>query len=133
VIESLVDLNRRVRLIEQPAAPALLKSAYGLMDIFIGTRMHSNIFALSSGVPVLAIAYRHKTLGIMQMLGLEEWNIDIQEVNGSLLAERLAALWEQREAVRAYLRQALPALIESSRQAGALIAKDFTIFSSHKL
>ena len=125
VIGSLQDLNEQVTLIDQPPAPAVLKTAYGLMDIFMGTRMHSNIFALCGGVPVLAIAYRHKTQGIMHMLGLDEWSIEIQTACDSKLIERLSALWKQREVVRAHLQQVLPPIIEASRRAGILIAEDF--------
>jgi len=133
VIASLGDLGAQVALIDQPPAPAMLKAAYGLMDIFIGTRMHSNIFALSGGVPVLAIAYRHKTRGIMQMLGLDEWSIDIQAITGFLLTGRLVALWEQREAVRVHIKQVLTPTIEASGRAGSLVAEDFIGISTKKL
>jgi colanic acid/amylovoran biosynthesis protein len=129
VIDSLLDINDHVTLIDIPPSPAVLKAAYGLMDIFIGTRMHSNIFALCGGVPILAIAYRHKTQGIMHMLGLDEWNIDIQAASDSTLIERLSALWEQREAVRAHIQQALPPIVEASRHTGTLIAEDYAIVS----
>jgi colanic acid/amylovoran biosynthesis protein len=133
VIESMRDLGDQVLLIDQPPAPELLKAAYGLMDIFIGTRMHSNIFALSQGVPVLAIAYRHKTQGIMHMLGLDEWCIDIQSASGPALTGRLAALWEQRSAVSEHIQQALPAIIEASRRAGILIADNFVDMNKKSL
>jgi colanic acid/amylovoran biosynthesis protein len=132
VIESLSDLNDQVLLVELPPPPAVLKAAYGLMDIFIGTRMHSNIFALSTGVPVLAIAYRHKTQGIMHMLGLDEWNIDIQAANGSILTERMDALWEHRKDVREHIQHVLPPIIEASNRTGYIIANDFTRLSPEK-
>lgn len=125
VIANLQQSGDRVILIDRPPPPAILKAAYELMDIFIGTRMHSNIFALSAGVPVLAIAYRHKTQGIMHMLGLDEWIIDIQDVTGNLLVERLAALWEQKETVRQNINLALPPVLAQSSQAGAMIADDY--------
>jgi len=132
VIESLRDLGEWVTLIDQPPAPAVLNAAYGLMDVFIGTRMHSNIFALNGGVPVLAIAYRHKTQGIMHMLGLDEWAVDIQAVNGSVLTEQLAALWEHRETVREHILQALPPILAQSRLAGMLVAEDYAEYRQHK-
>jgi len=132
VIESLLDLGEWVTLIDQPPAPAVLNAAYGLMDIFIGTRMHSNIFALNGGVPVLAIAYRHKTQGIMHMLGLDEWTVDIQTASGSALTERLACLWEHREAVREHIQQALPPILAQSRLAGVMVAKDYAEYRQHK-
>ena len=126
----LTDINEYVTLIETPPPPSVLMAAYGLMDIFIGTRMHSNIFALCSGVPVLAIAYRHKTQGIMHMLGLDEWSIDIQAASGTTLIERLSALWEQRQAVRESIRQAIPPVVSASRRAGTMIAEDYARLTS---
>jgi colanic acid/amylovoran biosynthesis protein len=125
VIASLPDIQNQLILIDTPPASEVLKAAYSLMDIFIGTRMHSNIFALSGYVPVLAIAYRHKTQGIMHMVGLDEWCLDIQAVNGTILTDRLAALWEQRDAVRIHIQQTLPSIIEASRRAGTMIAEDY--------
>jgi colanic acid/amylovoran biosynthesis protein len=95
------------------------------MDVFIGTRMHSNIFALSQSVPVIAIAYQHKTWGIAHMLGIKSWVIDIRQISSQALRDRLAALWAKRDAVRNQVRQALPAILEQARQPGAIIAADY--------
>jgi len=56
---------------------AEIKGIWGNCDLFVGTRMHSNIFALASGVPTIAISYLHKTTGIMKGLGLSEWVLEI--------------------------------------------------------
>jgi len=46
-----------------------LKEIYSDLDILIGTRTHSCIFALSVGTPVIAVAYqKHKGFGIMEMV-----------------------------------------------------------------
>lgn len=52
--------------------PDELKGIIGLCHIFAGARMHANIAALSSGVPLLAIAYSHKTPGIMALFDQSE-------------------------------------------------------------
>lgn len=64
----LSDRNPSIKFIDTPLSPDLLWSLYGQMDVFIGTRMHSNIFALSQGIPVIGIAYQPKTMGIFRML-----------------------------------------------------------------
>jgi colanic acid/amylovoran biosynthesis protein len=114
-----------VRLIETPLAPALLKAVYGGLDAFIGTRMHSNIFALSSGVPTVAIGYQFKTLGIAQSVGIEAWVLDIESLEASTLVQRLAALWAEQDRIRAHLRQTIPSLARRAAEAGQLIAADF--------
>ncbi len=57
----------------------LLKE-YGALDLLIGTRFHSVIFSLIRQTPCVAIAYEHKTHGIMQLLGFERWVIDMEQV-----------------------------------------------------
>lgn len=38
---------------------------YSQMDIFLGSRMHSCIFAVTQSVPVVALAYQPKTIGVL--------------------------------------------------------------------
>lgn len=125
VVAGIADTHERVVFIEEQPSAAMLRQACGCMHAFIGTRMHSNIFALSGGVPVIAIAYRHKTRGIMQMLGLENWVIDIQQVSGEMLSEKLAHLLEQQASLRLAILERLPALAREASQAANLIARDF--------
>ena len=106
-------------------SPKLIKSAYGFMDIFLGTRMHSNIFAISQGVPTLAIAYLYKTTGIMQDLGLNEWTIDIKGIEAESLTYMLIRLWNSRYNVKQTIEENLPLLIKKTAKAGLLIHKDF--------
>lgn len=51
------------------ATPTQIKAFYGMMDLVIGTRMHSTIFALSEGVPAISISYQPKTIGVFQLIG----------------------------------------------------------------
>jgi colanic acid/amylovoran biosynthesis protein len=87
--------------------------------------MHSNIFAMSQNVPVIAIGYLHKTLGIAEMVGIGEWVIDIQSVVGDLLIDTLDKLSSNTDAVKMNLAKTIPTLIQESRIAGRLIAEDY--------
>lgn len=124
IVERLGE-TQRVVLVEEAFSPELLKAMYGLMDIFIGTRMHSNIFALSQGVPVIAIAYFHKTKGIMQMLGLEEWVIDIEAITPELLINKLIKLWQEKDKIRQLIQEKLILLAKDTNLASLYIASDF--------
>lgn len=61
--------------------PEVLRALIRRCVFFWGTRMHSNIFAITQGVPVVAISYQHKTRGIMRMCGLEDYVVDIESVH----------------------------------------------------
>lgn len=59
-----------------------LKRVYSFCDYIIGTRFHSLIFSLSNRVPGIAISYDgYKSIGIMKDMGLEDYVIDIADVN----------------------------------------------------
>ncbi len=105
-----------VHLIDQDLDPRELKGLYGRFDLFMGVRMHANIFALSSGVPTVAIAYEPKTEGIMQQLGLGEFAISIRRLDAPTLITLLERLHAQAPAVRQQLAQAIPAIQTAARQ-----------------
>jgi colanic acid/amylovoran biosynthesis protein len=59
------------------------------------------------GVPVIAIAYEHKTHGIMRMLGLGDWVIDIEDVDKDVLASRIEELYNSRFEIRKNILEAV--------------------------
>jgi colanic acid/amylovoran biosynthesis protein len=120
----LADLGERVIQIDEELSPAQLKAGYGAVDIFLGSRLHANIFALCEGRPVLAIAYQYKTHGIMQMLGLGEWVIDIEEVTGERICPMLDALWTARVDVAEAVRAGVDAVQADARRAVEHIQRD---------
>ena len=125
VVQRLNDVTESIFLVEEPLPPDLLKSIYGLMDVFIGTRMHSNIFALSQNVPVIAISYQPKTQGIAEMVGIGDWCVNITEVTPQMLVEKLQSLWESRSQVHVQLAQTIPLLVKRAEQAAIIVAADF--------
>jgi colanic acid/amylovoran biosynthesis protein len=125
VMEQLSDISAKVKIVDEPVPAEWLKSIYGWMHVFIGTRMHSNIFALSQGVPVIAIGYLHKTAGIAQMVGIEHWVIDIQKVQGNAIRDKLAELWIERQLWREKIQDAIPRLIREAETAGKMVARDY--------
>lgn len=98
-----------------------LKGLYGECSLLIGTRFHSVIFSLTSGVPCVAIEYEHKTRGIMADLGLGEWVVPIAEVTYPGLWALVDKLRANPEEYRAVLQQRLPAYIAQAEQFPALL------------
>ncbi|MEZ4675709.1 MAG: polysaccharide pyruvyl transferase family protein [Caldilineaceae bacterium] len=125
VYERLEDYHEQVILVTEPLPPAQLQAAYGTMNLFIGTRLHSNIFALTQQVPVLAIAYQYKTHGVMGLLGLGEWVLDIEGVQAAAVITELQRLWTKRAALRATLAQTLPRLQREIRTELLRIRHDY--------
>jgi colanic acid/amylovoran biosynthesis protein len=75
--------KKKVVQISEELSPEETKGIIGRCDLFIGSRMHANIAALSMAVPTIAIGYSHKTWGIMKMMEQEEFICDFQEVTVS--------------------------------------------------
>ncbi|WP_165998474.1 polysaccharide pyruvyl transferase family protein [Bacillus sp. Cs-700] len=65
--------------------PDELVAMYGDMDFFIGSRMHSTIFAIAGGTPTIALSYQPKTMGTFKIMGLEEYALDIEKFKTSEL------------------------------------------------
>lgn len=125
VAGQLADLGQHVVFIERSVTQDELKSAYAFMDLFLGSRLHSNIFALSSQVPVVAVQYQYKTTGIMRMLNLEEWVIAIENTTADSITELLAKAWTRRAELKATIQIRLPPIIKQIESAGQLIANDY--------
>jgi colanic acid/amylovoran biosynthesis protein len=102
--------TKTVTVIDAALAPAELQAAYGCLDLLVATRMHSAIFALSVGTPALAIGYLHKSVGIMEMLGLTRYVLDIDTVDAQQLCMAADRLWSERAAVGERLAVRIPAM-----------------------
>jgi colanic acid/amylovoran biosynthesis protein len=100
---SLPTINN-IRIIDKKMTPHQLKACYGLMDIFIASRLHSGIFSLSMEVPTLFIGYLHKTAGILMTLTMEEYIIDLKNVSSLKITNNLTSMWAAREEIKDKIR-----------------------------
>ena len=94
----------KISLIYGDYSPEELKGIIGLMDVFIGGRMHANIAALSSCVPSLATAWSHKYYGIMRELGQEKYVCDFRTMSLDELKSKMDDLWDNKAKIRNELR-----------------------------
>lgn len=101
--------------VEADLRPDEIKGLIGTCRAFVGARMHANIAALSTGVPVVALSYSHKTPGIMATWGLEDRVVDAADVDGPLLTKALDDLLGSADEVRATLTARRPDVLAASR------------------
>ncbi len=102
-----------------------IKGLIGESKIFIGTRMHSNIYALEECVPCITISYLPKCEGIMKMLNLEKWVIPVEKVNTKSLIAMVEELWNEKEQIKKKLCLEIPKIREKAKQ-NARAVKSFT-------
>jgi polysaccharide pyruvyl transferase WcaK-like protein len=94
--------------------PCEAKWLISKMDWFCGTRMHSTIAALSSGVPAAAIAYSIKTRGVFESCRQGEHVADPRKLNACEMIVRLWQSLNRRKSARGALAELLPGVRESA-------------------
>jgi len=81
-----------------------LKGIIGKCDLFIGSRMHANIAALSMFVPTIAIAYSHKMPSLMKMLGQEKYVCDVMSITFDELVLKIEDVLAHGERIKTELK-----------------------------
>jgi colanic acid/amylovoran biosynthesis protein len=126
VATSLAGLGDSVILADYPLTAEKLKSILCHMSIFLGTRTHSNIFCLVNNIPGIAIRYDHTTAGFAQMVGVEQWVVDINRISEKELVSKILDLCANRESAIQSLKKKIPELSQQASQIGALLAEDYS-------
>lgn len=103
-------------IIHSELTPEEIKGIYGLMELHVGTRMHSNIFALSMYTPVVAIAYEFKTIELMKDMQLDEYVVDIDHISLNTMIDKATKAWQTREMLAKGLPQKINKLKIQSLQ-----------------
>lgn len=107
--------DERVRTMPQTDDPRLAKWWIAKTDWFCGTRMHSTIAAMSSGVPTAGIAYSPKMHGVFETCGQASSVVDPRESTTKESIEALMKSWRIREDTRISLRSHLPKVLETAQ------------------
>ncbi len=120
-IQTQLGHDPRISVIEQYASPAALLERFRAFDFFVAMRFHSAVFAMLSGVPLVAIDYDSrggKTTGLMEAMGLSEFVLNIAEATPERLWTLVNAGLSQREAIARRIADQLPALRDRERANG---------------
>ena len=100
-----------VYLVDEDLSMHDLFDLYGSLDFLIGTRFHSVIFALLMGVPAIAISYSSpKACGIMKMIGLERFCLEIPNIKLKDLVQRFVDLEQSSPTIRSQIESFLSKL-----------------------
>jgi polysaccharide pyruvyl transferase WcaK-like protein len=83
------------------------------MDWFCGTRMHSTIAALSSGIPTAAVSYSDKTAGVFETCKQVRQVMDPRKLTTTDVIDGLWESFSTRDELRQSLAASLPRVIES--------------------
>lgn len=85
-----------------------IKSLIGNCDVFIGSRMHACIGAVSQAVPSVCLAYSHKFEGVMRPLGAGARVVDLRSATISEILNIVSEVFNERNQLSMELRSAIP-------------------------
>jgi polysaccharide pyruvyl transferase WcaK-like protein len=93
-----------------------IKYIIGLCDLFIGSRMHACIAALSQNIPAVAIAYSKKFIGVLQTIDAGPSVADPRELGSGDILAIIDRVYDQRASIQRQLERTMPAVKEAVLQ-----------------
>ncbi len=85
-----------------------IKYIISMCDIFIGSRMHSCIAAVSQSVPAVSLAYSKKFIGVMQSLGMSELVADLRVLSIEQILAVIDNTYNTQKKIKRELNQIIP-------------------------
>jgi len=116
-------LRDNVFVLDENYSPHQLKAMMGNMDVFIGKRLHSCIFALSMNVPSIVISYEKKAWGIMKMLDNQDFVVDVNTMTADQLVDLVKKLLLEKKQISKQLSQKIPQIKKEAMRNGDLLEK----------
>jgi colanic acid/amylovoran biosynthesis protein len=130
LLNTISEKQGRILHVQQRLNPMELKACYSLMDMFIASRLHSGIFAMSSGVPTLFIGYNPKTRGVLEAIGMDQWMVELTNIDSDCFWELLCKTWENRKNIADLSRPAVLNCQQDFDRVSQQIAADY--FNANK-
>ncbi len=111
LLYSRLDNRKNIHVLRGDYTTTELKNLLSILKILIGTRIHSTIFALSVGTPVIAIAYEiHKGFGILAMAGQKDFVLDISRLKNHDLLSNIDLIMSQHNNLQASIKKRVSAI-----------------------
>ncbi len=110
------EYRERVAICSPDDSPSELKWVIAQTKWFAGTRMHSTIAALSSGVPTASASYSLKTRGVYESCGHAHQVFELRHLQTDEMLHALQASFLRRNADRQLLSNRIPDVVQRARQ-----------------
>ncbi|MBM9513276.1 polysaccharide pyruvyl transferase family protein [Desulfogranum marinum] len=112
IIESCTRKSEHCYTIREYYPSETIKAILGQSDLLIASRFHSLVFALSQGVPVLAIGWSHKYRELFRSFGLEDFVVNHNRLDTNSVLSLVESAWGQREGIGRQILETVPQLQE---------------------
>ena len=80
-LKTMLKSPNRFTILGKDYDPIVVSAIIGSVDLFVGTKTHSIVYGLKSGVPTLSISYQQKANEFMEMFGVLENAIDLKDLD----------------------------------------------------
>ena len=95
-----VPYKHNLKLITGEYTPEELKGIIGQFDLFVSTRMHPLIHAISMGTPTIGIDYTFKTKELMKRVGQERRAFHIMNLDYNELISKIDETYSAKDEIR---------------------------------
>jgi len=104
--------------------PQELKGIIGQMDMFVGLRLHSLIFAASMCIPMVGLAASSpKIRSFLKLIGQEMYVCDVNDFNSNDLLIKIEEVWVNREQIRKKLKSKVNVLQKRALSNAKLVSE----------
>ena len=99
----MMNMKDRAQIIPSIHSAEVTAGLISHCQILVGMRLHSLIFAVSSGVPTVALSYDLKVENLMKSLGFPEYVLNVSRLDADRLTSALEAVWNKKEKIHKVL------------------------------
>jgi polysaccharide pyruvyl transferase WcaK-like protein len=110
IIQSLINRNEYCFTTREYYTSEMIKSMLSHIDLLISSRFHSLVFALSSGIPVMAIGWSHKYVELLRTFGLNDYVCSHDQLERTTIISILNKAWVERKNSKKSIVDVLPAI-----------------------
>ena len=100
----------RVLLLEGTFNQNEIKYLIGMCSLFIGSRMHSCIAALSQCIPAVGLAYSRKFQGVFESIGVQQCAVDLSDTTMDDVLKTVDGAFKERKAIATHLQGVVPGI-----------------------
>ena len=112
-----------------PLSARTLKALVGRCSLLVGSRYHCIVAALSHRVPSVVIGWSHKYESLMRSVQLDDFILDLANLDGEAAVKKVGAAWDQRAQLKIVLEKRVGAI---EKEVDALFDKVAGIILSDK-
>lgn len=92
------------------------------VEIHIGMRTHSLIFAAAVGTPMISINAYPKSKAFLETIGMQDWNIDLDGLTTEKLFSLILRCWEDRKSLSEHINSRIPGEKDKARSSAQIVS-----------